>query len=162
MAVRETNPLVLEVGEMEMAKRALVVDRSALARSAIVILLQRSGWEAIGAADGAEALMLASAWHFDLVLTDPDPSKVPGLQMVRLIKGDLLSRLVPVILLVEEGQWVGAVGNMADGVLVKNDGIERQLRRKLAELSAETPADWTQNLSGNQVPPLVAACPISR
>jgi CheY-like chemotaxis protein len=159
LEIRGTNSFVSE-GE-EMAKRALVVDSNTLARSAIVILLQRNGWEAIGAADGAEALMLAGAWHFDLVLTDPDPSKVPGLQLVRLVKGDLQSRLVPVILLVDEGQWVGEVGNLADDVLVKNDGIEKHLLRKLGDYSAESQTDWTQSLSGNRVPAQPATCQIS-
>jgi PleD family two-component response regulator len=105
--------------------------------------------------------MLAGAWHFDLVLTDPDPSKVPGLQLVRLVKGNLLSRLVPVILLVEEGQWVGEVGNLADDVIVKNDGIEKQLKRKLADLFDETPANWAPDLSTSPVLAEPAACRIS-
>jgi len=159
MPIHGMDSLCLE--GKEMAKRALVVDSNTLARSAIVILLQRNGWEAIGAADGAEALMLAGAWHFDLVLTDPDPSKVPGLQLVRLVKGELQSRLVPVVLLVEEGQWVGEVGNLADDVLVKNDGIEKHLLRKLDHLFAEGQTDWLQTLSENRVSAQPAACQIS-
>jgi CheY-like chemotaxis protein len=159
--IRGSDSLVLEVEEMETVKRALVVDRNTLARSAVVILLQRNGWEVIGAADGAEALMLAGAWHFDLVLTDPDPSKVPGLQLVRLLKGNLLSRLVPVILLVEERQWVGEVGNLADDVIVKNDAIEKHLKRKLADLFEESPAEWAPNLSTSPVLADPAACQIS-
>src|SRR5579863_9044862 len=117
-----------------LTKRALVVDNSAVARSAIVILLQRSGWEVIGAADGAEALMLASTWHFDLVVMAPEPSKVPGLQLVRMLKGQLLSPAVRVMLLVEEIQWVGEVKKWADAVLIKNDHVEKQLHSKLVHL----------------------------
>ena len=117
-----------------MIKRALVVDKNAVPRSAIVILLQRSGWEAIGAADGAEALVLAGVWHFDLVLTDPEPLKVPPSQLVRKLKGELSPPAIPVILLVEHAQWVGEVGMLADEVLVKNGEIEKQLHSKLAQL----------------------------
>lgn len=116
------------------ARRALVVDDSAVARSIIVVLLQRSGWEVIGASDGAEALRLAGAWAFDLVVTNPDPSKVPGLQLVRILKVGLASRAPRVILLVEPAQWVGMVGMLADEILVKNGEVEKQLHLKLAQL----------------------------
>jgi len=128
------------------SKRALVVDNSAVARSAIVILLQRSGWEVIGAADGAEALMLASTWHFDLVVTTPEPSKVPGLQLVRMLKGQLLSPSVRVMLLVNEIQWVGEVKKWADAVLVKNDNVEKQLHSKLVHLFGMARPRWAQKL----------------
>lgn len=127
-------------------KRALVVDNSAVARSAIVILLQRRGWEVIGAADGAEALMLASTWHFDLVVMAPEPSKVPGLQLVRMLKGQLLSPAVRVMLLVEEIQWVGEVKKWADAILVKNDHVEKQLHTKLAHLFGTARPHWAQKL----------------
>lgn len=127
-------------------KRALVVDNSAVARSAIVILLQRNGWEVIGAADGAEALMLASTWHFDLVVTTPEPSKVPGLQLVRMLKGQLLSPAVRVMLLVNEIQWVGEVKKWADAVLVKNDNVEKQLHTKLVHLFGMARPHWAQRL----------------
>jgi len=128
------------------SKRALVVDNSAVARSAIVILLQRNGWEVIGAADGAEALMLASTWHFDLVLTTPEPSKVPGLQLVRMLKGQLLSRSVRVMLLVDEIQWVGEVKKWADAILVKNDNVEKQLHSKLVHLFGVARPRWAQKI----------------
>ena len=133
-------------------KRALVVDNSAVARSAIVILLQRSGWEVIGAADGAEALMLASTWHFDLVVTAPEPSKVPGLQLVRMLKGQLLSPAVRVILLVNEVQWVGEVKKWADAVLIKNDQVEKQLHGKLTHLFGPARPHWAEKLRHHRTP----------
>ncbi|HLY62602.1 MAG TPA: response regulator [Terriglobia bacterium] len=127
-------------------KRALVVDNSPVARSAIVILLQRNGWEVIGAADGAEALMLASTWHFDLVVMTPEPSKVPGLQLVRMLKGQLLSPAVRVLLLVNEIQCVGEVKKWADAVLVKNDHVEKQLHSKLVHLFGFARPHWAHKL----------------
>lgn len=128
------------------SKRALVVDNSPVARSAIVILLQRKGWEVIGAADGAEALMLASTWHFDLVVTTPEPSKVPGLQLVRMLKGQLLSPAVRVLLLVNEIQRVGEVKKWADAVLVKDDHVEKQLHSKLVHLFGVARPHWVHKL----------------
>jgi CheY-like chemotaxis protein len=117
-----------------MSNRALVVDDCAVARSVMVILLQRCGWEVIGAADGVEALRLASSWHFDLVITLPEPSKVPGLQLLRILKGGLLSPEARVILQVEHVESAGRAGLLADGVLVKNGQVEKQLKSKLGEL----------------------------
>ena len=125
------------------AKRALVVDSNPVARSAIEILLQRRGWEVIGAVDGVETLRLASAWHFDLLITDPDPSKVPGLQLVRIVKGGMLTSDVRVILLLEEGQWVGEVAKLADDVLFKNGQIDKQLQRHLTHFFGEEQPEWT-------------------
>jgi len=125
------------------AKRALVVDSNPVARSAIEILLQRRGWEVVGAVDGVETLRLASAWHFDLLITDPDPSKVPGLQLVRIVKGGLLTSEVRVILLLEEGQWVGEVAKLADDVMFKNDQIDKQLQRHLTHYFGDAEPEWT-------------------
>jgi two-component system KDP operon response regulator KdpE len=117
-----------------MSKRALVVDECAVARSVIVILLQRSGWEVVGAADGAEALRLAASWHFDLVITDPEPTKVPGQQLLRILRGGLLSPAVRVILHVEHPDAAGEARLLADEILVKNGQIEKQLQSKLGRL----------------------------
>jgi CheY-like chemotaxis protein len=144
MHAKPTSSFNLEVDTE--SKRALVVDNSPVARSAIVILLQRNGWEVIGAADGAEALMLASTWHFDLVVTTPEPSKVPGLQLVRMLKGQLLSPAVRVLLLVNEIQSVGEVKKWADAVLVKNDHVEKQLHSKLVHLFGFARPHWAHKL----------------
>ncbi len=117
-----------------MSKRALVVDECAVARSVIVILLQRSGWEVVGAADGAEALRLAASWHFDLVITNPEPTKVPGQQLLRILRGGLLSPAVRVILHVEHPEAAGEASLLADEILVKNGQIEKQLQSKLGRL----------------------------
>lgn len=131
------NKKLLELKGDFMAKKALVVDSSPVVRSAIGILLQRRGWEVIGAADGAEALMLASTWHFDLLITEPDPPKVSGLLLVRVVRWHLLTSAVRMILLVDEGQWVGEVAKFADEVLFKNNLLDKQLEHKLINLFDE-------------------------
>lgn len=116
-----------------MLKRALVVDECTVARSLLEILLQRSGWEVIGAADGAEALRLAASWHFDLVVTAPEPSKVPGTHLLRILRGGLLSSKVRVLLQVEHFEEAEQARQLVDGVLIKNGQFEKQLQRKLEE-----------------------------
>jgi CheY-like chemotaxis protein len=123
------------------AKRALVVNDCAVARSAILVMLQRSGWEAIGAADGAEALVLAGAWRLDLIITDLKLRKLSGLQLVRGLKTDPELPAVRVFLLVEHDQRPGPAGELADEVLVKDSLIQKQLQERLASVfgSAHTP-----------------------
>ncbi len=117
-----------------MGKRALVVDSRAAARSVLVVLLQRSGWEVIGAADGAEALLLAGLWQFDLVITDSEPTKVPGPYLVRALKESVSSPGVRVILLAEPDGCTGELEKLAEGVLVRNAEIEIQLHSLLSKL----------------------------
>ncbi len=114
------------------AKRALVVNDCAMARSAILVMLQRNGWEAIGAANGAEALVLAGAWRFDLIITNLKLRKLSGVQLVRGLKTDTELPAVRVFLLVEPDQRPGPAGKLADGLLVKDSLIERQLQERLA------------------------------
>jgi CheY-like chemotaxis protein len=123
-----------------MLKRALIVEECVVARSVLEVLLQRSGWEAVGAADGAEALRLAASWHFDLVITAPEPSKVPGFQLLRLLRGGLLPPQVRVILQVEHGEALRGIAFLAlvDDVLVKDGQIEKQLEGKLSRWFGKT------------------------
>lgn len=87
----------------------------------------------IGAADGAEALRLAASWHFDLVVTAPEPSKVPGTHLLRILRGGLLSSKVRVLLQVEHFEEAEQARQLVDGVLIKNGQFEKQLQRKLEE-----------------------------
>jgi CheY-like chemotaxis protein len=116
-----------------MSNRVLIIEECAIARSVLGILLQRRGWEVIGAADGAEALRVAASWHFDLVITAPEPSKVPGIQLLRLLKGGLLAPQVRVLLQVDHRDAVGekALLPLVDDVLVKDGQIERELHGML-------------------------------
>jgi CheY-like chemotaxis protein len=118
-----------------MSRRALIIEESAIARSVLGILLQRRGWEVIGAADGAEAVRLASTWHFDLVITVPEPTKVPGLQLIQLLKGDLLSPRVRIILQLEHHEAVrrSAFLGLVDDFLFKNGQFDEQLCSKLSQ-----------------------------
>ncbi|HET7840500.1 MAG TPA: hypothetical protein VFM21_02785 [Terriglobia bacterium] len=128
-----------------MLKRALIVEDCAVARSVLGILLQRRGWEVVGAADGAEALRLASSWHFDLLIMTPEPSKVPGAQLLRLLKGGLLTSKVRVLLQVDPRDAVReiAILSLVDDVLIRDGQIESQLNVKLSRWfagSRRTPA----------------------
>lgn len=145
-----------------MQKRALVVEECAIARSVMVILLQRSGWEAIGAADGAEALRLAASWHFDLVITPPEPSKVPGQHLLRILRGGLLSPAVRVVLHIEQAEASGEAMLFADAILVKGRDVERQLRSTLAEMFASAPARATRRPPRKHAPRRKTNCAVPR
>jgi PleD family two-component response regulator len=124
------------------SKRVLVVDDCAVSRSALEIILQRSGWEAVGAADGAEALKLAASWDFDLVITVPEPKEVSGRQLARLLKGGLLPPTGRIILQVERHQAWSLNGflSLVDDVLVKESEPQKQLPCRLDRWSAGSQA----------------------
>ena len=144
-----------------MTKRALVVDECAVARSVMVVLLQRSGWEVIGAADGAEALRLAASWHFDLVITNPEPTKVPGQQLLRILKGGLLSSAVRIILHVEHSEAAGEAALLADEILIKDGQIEKQLQCKLKKLFGSSTPRVEQRMYRRHSPRGKTTCPTS-
>ena len=115
-----------------MAKRALVVDDSVMARSVIVVLLQRSGWETVGAADGAEALELADAWRFDLIISNEKLLQPSVPEFVRQLRGEPALAMARVFLMVAPDQATNSTANWADEVIVKNGQIEEQLQGALA------------------------------
>jgi CheY-like chemotaxis protein len=147
-----------------MSRRALIIEESAIARSVLGILLQRRGWEVIGAADGAEAVRLASTWHFDLVITVPEPTKVPGLQLIQLLKGDLLSPRVRIILQLEHHEAVrrSAFLGLVDDFLFKNGQFDEQLCSKLSQWFGGAPSGLARKIPRKRATHRKTPCPSCR
>jgi DNA-binding response OmpR family regulator len=91
MTERET-PLVL-VADDEEDIRALVAFR-----------LERAGYEDITAADGEEALRLATTRLPDLAVLDMMMPKATGLEVTRSIREEATTKDIPVILLTARAQ----------------------------------------------------------
>ena len=87
-----TEPLVL-VADDEEDIRALVAFR-----------LERAGYEVITAADGAEALTLATTRLPDLVVLDMMMPKATGLEVTRSMREQATTKDIPVILLTARAQ----------------------------------------------------------
>lgn len=99
-----------------MAKRIMVIDDSAALRQSVLDALIDAGYEAIGAADGREALGMLDGSKVDLMICDVHMPRMDGLTFVREVKQLADYRFVPVIMLTTEsseksrlaGQLAGA------------------------------------------------------
>ena len=78
----------------------MVVDDDLLATKAVVMLLQRHGYEMISAASGPECLrMLADGAQPDVLVLDVKMPEMSGLDVCRTVKSDGRFRDMPIILL---------------------------------------------------------------
>ncbi|MGC5029587.1 SpoIIE family protein phosphatase [Micromonospora sp. DT229] len=78
--------------------RILVVDDNPDLREHVARLLAQT-WEVTTAADGVEALRLATQVTFDLVLTDVMMPRLDGFGLVAALRADPRTRYVPIVLL---------------------------------------------------------------
>jgi DNA-binding response OmpR family regulator len=102
MTRRET-PLVL-VADDEEDIRALVAFR-----------LRRAGYDVITAADGAEALTLATTRLPDLIVLDMMMPKATGLEVTRSLRDQDSTKDIPVILLTARAQEADVASGFAAG-----------------------------------------------
>ncbi len=78
----------------------MVVDDDLLATKAVVMLLQRHGYEMVSASSGAECLkMLADCAQPDVLVLDVKMPEMSGLDVCRTVKSDGRFRDMPIILL---------------------------------------------------------------
>ncbi|MFC0508566.1 SpoIIE family protein phosphatase [Micromonospora costi] len=96
------------------AGRILVVDDNADLREHVVRLLSPT-WEVVTAADGLEALRLAVAGSFDLVLTDVMMPRLDGFGLVAALRADPRTRYVPIVLLSARAGSAEAVAGLSVG-----------------------------------------------
>jgi two-component system, chemotaxis family, chemotaxis protein CheY len=106
---------------MTMNKSILVVDDTRSMRKMVAAVLSGAGYDVAEAGDGDEALELARARQFDLVVTDHNMPKMDGVTLVRALRQ--LSDYDAVALIVlstevdpvlkQKGRDAGATGWMA-------------------------------------------------
>jgi two-component system cell cycle response regulator DivK len=78
-------------------KRILVVEDNKLDMRLLKDILEGSGYEALQAADGLEAIDLAFASLPDLILMDIQLPEISGLEVTRRLRGDDRSRRIPIV-----------------------------------------------------------------
>lgn len=111
-------------------KKILIVEDDADLRELYTEVLEDAGFEVISAADGQSGLSLASAGGYDLLLLDIMLPKMDGLQILKIIKGNLSMAKIPAILLtnlgresiIKEGFSLGA-----DGYIIKSEYTPDQI-----------------------------------
>lgn len=89
----------VDVASQTIRKRVLVVDDSLVVRELQRKLLDHHGYEIEVAVDGMDAWATVRGGRFDLVVTDIDMPRMDGVELVRLMRGDLELKSLPVIIL---------------------------------------------------------------
>ena len=82
----------------------LVADDEEDIRALVAFRLKRAGYDVITAADGAEALTLATTRLPDLVVLDMMMPKATGLEVTRMLREQDTTKDIPVILLTARAQ----------------------------------------------------------
>ena len=86
------------------APLVLVADDEEDIRALVAFRLKRAGYEVITAADGEEALLLATTRLPDLVVLDMMMPKATGLEVTRSLREQDSTKHIPVILLTARAQ----------------------------------------------------------
>ncbi|MEV6812204.1 SpoIIE family protein phosphatase, partial [Micromonospora sp. NPDC051296] len=96
------------------AGRILVVDDNPDLREHVTRLLVPT-WEVVTAADGVDALRLATDNAFDLVLTDVMMPRLDGIGLVAALRADPRTRSVPIVLLSARAGSAAEVAGLSVG-----------------------------------------------
>ena len=116
MRVARPNP-------MNPNHRFLVVDDFAPMREIIRKVLQELGYEHIQEAnDGATALPLLQATHFDLLITDWNMPKLAGIDLLRAVRAEPKTAKLPVLMVtaeVKREQIIAATQAGVNGYIIK-------------------------------------------
>jgi two-component system, chemotaxis family, chemotaxis protein CheY len=115
--------------------RVLAVDDSASMRDLVTTTLTKAGIDVEQAKDGVDALELARAGTFDVVLADLNMPRMDGIELIRELRADTRYRLTPILMLTtesseqkrREGKIAGATGWIVKPF--EPDGLVSALRR---------------------------------
>lgn len=118
-------------------KRILLVEDDRFLRRACQTGLRQRGFTVLTAVDGEEALRMVRSEAPDLVLLDLLMPKLPGIEVLRILKEDAGTQGIPVLVLsnssrqqdVDEIMQLGAVG-----YLVKADLSLRELGDRVTRI----------------------------
>ena len=84
---------------LERSSRILVAEDDAATRKTVTIILQQHGYQVIPAIDGEEALKQIRACQPDLIILDIDMPKRDGFSVCKVIRSQIETIFVPVIML---------------------------------------------------------------
>ncbi len=79
--------------------KVLLIDDDELSLKLIVIHLEEAGYEVLHCSDGAEGIRAILEQMPDLVVLDLNMSYIDGFEVLEAIKGDPITRMLPVIVL---------------------------------------------------------------
>lgn len=87
-----------------MATKIMVVDDSLMVRQQVCSTLAQAGFEVVEAHDGVDALeKLAAGPDLALIVLDVNMPTMNGIELLRRLRGNARSAMIPVIMLTTEG-----------------------------------------------------------
>jgi DNA-binding response OmpR family regulator len=119
------------------SSRVLVVEDEPHIRELVCLHLTHEGYRCDGVGDGHEALKLAAAEPFDLVVLDVMIPGLDGLSVCRAMRNGQLNRDVPILMLTarrDEADKVVGLESGADDYLTKPFGVRELVARVRALL----------------------------
>lgn len=100
---RRTSFAGLERSSMSEPRRVLLAEADSISAQLLSFSLEREGFEVTQARGGNEALRLARAQHFDIVLAEAVLPGIDGLELARQLRGHWNTRRIPIILVTTLG-----------------------------------------------------------
>lgn len=124
------------------APLVLVADDEEDIRALVAFRLERAGYDVITAADGEEALTLATTRLPDLVVLDMMMPKANGLEVTRSLRAHDTTKDIPVILLTARAQEADVASGFEAGVddYVKKPFSPKDLQLRVQALLEHRPA----------------------
>ena len=113
----------------------LLVEDDRSVRRYLEVILQRSGYKVLTAADGLEAMKLALSSPIDVVVTDAIMPNLNGQELARFLRGNQKLSHLPIVLLTgqENKEAAASAENLIDAFLYKPVRAE-ELKNCLAGL----------------------------
>ncbi|NOT48529.1 MAG: response regulator, partial [Acidobacteria bacterium] len=129
---------------MSKGKTILVVDDSPTVRKLIAGKLEKCGHQVVCSSDGVEAMVQLESMRPDLVLLDITMPRMDGYQVCKLIRGNVATKDVPVVMISgKDGFFDKVRGRMAgtSGYITKPFGPETLMKAVENYLKAEHVAE---------------------
>jgi len=126
-----------------MSATILVVDDSDAVVALVQEVLEREGYTVVTARNGAEGLAQVVSHSPDLVVMDLKMPGIDGLEMLRLLRGSPVTRLLPVIVLTGHMEVSGTVETWMSGAesYLTKPVPPHSLRREVKRLLSSTPSE---------------------
>jgi two-component system OmpR family response regulator/two-component system alkaline phosphatase synthesis response regulator PhoP len=124
-----------DVADLDSPRTVLVVEDEPNIRELVVLHLQLDGWTVTQTGDGQEALRLARAEPFDLIILDLMLPGLDGMTVLRALRREGPGKDVPVLLLTarrDESDKVLGLESGADDYLTKPFGVRELVARARA------------------------------
>ncbi len=87
-----------------MGKTILIVDDSASMRQLVTFALKSAGYDVVAAVHGKDALEKMKSAKFEMVVTDLNMPEMDGIELIRNVRSNAVSKFTPVVMLTTESQ----------------------------------------------------------